>query len=106
MEGYIYLILDGEFFKIGVAKNVIKRKKGLQTGNPYDLTILKTHKSKNPFKVEKMLHMYYHKNRVNGEWFDLSLNEVKEFLDVCQKYEDIVELLVEENPFFGKKHKF
>ena len=106
--GNIYLILefsDYDFYKIGVSQNIHKRRKKLQTGNPEDLIVIKTFKSKNPFKLEKMLHMCYSKNRVNGEWFKLSMEEVKDFLQVCQKYEDTVDLLIEHNPFYAKKIK-
>ena len=39
MEGFVYLLCDGEKFKIGMTKHkdIYKRIKELQTGNPNEI---------------------------------------------------------------------
>ena len=50
MKGYVYLLTDGEFFKIGVTKGSIeKRIKKLQTGNPNNIAIVNYHLTEYPF---------------------------------------------------------
>ena len=52
MKGYVYLLTDGEFFKIGVTRGSIeKRIKKLQTGNPDNIVIVNYHLTEYPFKL-------------------------------------------------------
>jgi hypothetical protein len=103
-DGFVYLIKEsGDDFmcKVGVttAKDVNTRLKKLQTGNGNKLILLKSFKSNNPFKLEKMLHNYYGNNREEGEWFLLGENEINEFESLCNKYQVIIDSLID-NPFF------
>lgn len=100
MKGYVYLLTDGEFFKIGVTKGSIeKRIKKLQTGNPDNIAIVNYHLTEYPFKMESALHAKYANKRINNEWFDLSLNDVTSFNQECEKIDYIFEQL-KDNPFF------
>lgn len=70
-DSFIYLIRCASFVKIGIAENVEQRIRGLQTGNPFDLFLLKKFPSKEPKNDERALHsmlVQYHKR---GEWFHL-----------------------------------
>jgi hypothetical protein len=88
-------------YKIGCTKgNVVNRKNTLQTGNSNELQIIRTFKTKYPFKLEKMLHLHYHKEHIINEWFYLSDEEVLNFEKTCKKYNDIICFLKIENPFF------
>lgn len=104
--GYVYLIGERDndnIFKIGVTKsdNINLRKNKLQTGNPDELYIKDYFKSDYPFKVETMLHkQYMNENKIN-EWFMLNENDVKNFKNNCEKYENIFKSL-SDNPFFNK----
>ena len=100
MKGYVYLLTDGEFFKIGVTKGSIeKRIKKLQTGNPDNIAIVNYHHTEYPFKMESALHSKYANKRINNEWFNLSLNDVTSFKQECEKIDYIFEQL-KDNPFF------
>lgn len=106
MEGYIYLIgeLDNpNMFKIGVTRGEInKRKKHLQTGSSQELYLCKSFKSKNPFKLEKLLHNFYKGKNTINEWFELNENDINDFIEKCQHFENIL-LTLQDNVFFNKK---
>lgn len=100
MKGYVYLLTDGNFFKIGVTRGSIdKRIKKLQTGNPDDIVIVQYHQTEYPFKMEKLLHTRHNHQRVNNEWFDLSLEDIKNFKAECKDIDEMFQAL-KENPFF------
>lgn len=100
---FIYLIReysDEPKYKIGVtrAKDIDKRMKHLQTGNSNELALLAYHKTEKPFLIEKMLHSYYKNKQVINEWFDLSIEDISQFQELCEKFENIIESL-KDNPF-------
>ena len=99
-NGYVYLLTDGEFFKIGVTRGSIeKRIKKLQTGNADTIAIKQHYKTDIPFKLEKALHTMHANQRVNNEWFSLSLEDVANFTDECQKLESKLKALAQCNPY-------
>lgn len=72
---FLYVIgTDGDLQKIGFSKNVEKRLKSLQTGNPQKLTI--HHKEPVPEDrvrlLERKLHQELNYLRSNGEWFHMN----------------------------------
>lgn len=83
-QSYVYFIrIKGtNRVKIGKSDNPVRRLKGLQTGCPFALELVKTIQCKDSnmaFNIERSLHMYFEKNQVkvdNGsrrktrtEWF-------------------------------------
>ena len=104
----IYLLsafIDGiDMYKIGITKNEISiRMRSLQTGNPYKIELINSFQSKWASKVESYLHSYFKKNKVLNEWFLLSEEEVNLFSYLCQKTENIFELLEQNNLFIQEK---
>jgi predicted GIY-YIG superfamily endonuclease len=84
---HIYLIkADATNYKIGFAQDVEKRLKQIQTGNPYQLKILRTQKFETTEddikKIERELHKrFLHlQTEAMNEWFILSDAEVAHFL--------------------------
>lgn len=101
---WIYLMSNIEnpnIYKIGMtkAKDIDKRKKQLQTGNPNILFVNHAFETKYPFKVETMLHNKFAFKKILNEWFELDKNDVENFIDTCQQFEHICEEL-KDNPFF------
>ena len=93
-KGYVYLICDGDKFKIGVTtKSLEKRLRELQTGNPFELFISNFYMTDTPFKLETMLHAKYFKNKIKNEWFDVDAYTVCHFKEICQHYQDIIDCL-------------
>lgn len=80
---FVYLISDGEYIKIGVAKNVEARLKDLQVANAKELQLICSFPLKNEkeaFKLEKFLHSEYEAYHIRGEWFNiLNYINVQEF---------------------------
>lgn len=102
--GFIYLIneLDTNNYKIGVTKSldVSKRMKPMETGNSDELFISRTFTTSNPYKLEGMLHRHYAKKHKSKEWFVLTDEDVMDFINICQKYNAIINFMVLENPFY------
>lgn len=103
-DGLVYLICengDNQLYKIGVTRSDINtRIKKLQTGNGNPLRCVHTFNSNRPYKLEKMLHIYFANSREEGEWFLLSEDEVNEFPELCKKFQGIIDSL-KDNPFFN-----
>lgn len=98
-------------YKIGISINPEKRIKQLQTGTPYELSIIAVYESKCPFKVEKILHNTFLSKKtpdnfkydfewLNGEWFNLTTQDVVDFVSCCENTEKrISNLKMAGNPF-------
>lgn len=103
MKGFIYLIKesdDSNRYKIGMTKKAVtKRKKELQTGNSNELQTILTYETETPYKLEQMLHFYYKEYNVINEWFELTDEQVNEFKDICDKKQNIINTLKENNFF-------
>jgi hypothetical protein len=106
-SGYVYLIRpvlgkkskwfkDKELcpVKIGVSrdkkKGVDSRLKSLGSGNWNKLCIeMISPKLSEPFNVEYYLHRVLNRKRIRGEWFELSLSEIKELKEKLRKEPEI-----------------
>lgn len=100
MKGFVYLLCDGEKFKIGMTKqnDIHKRIAELQTGNPNEIFISAYHKTEYPYKIEQMMHFKYQSSKVKNEWFNLSLEQVINFQKKCNECEKLLQIL-KDNPF-------
>lgn len=92
---YVYLISDinNYTYKIGISNNPEKRLKSLQTGNDRILRILYKVICKNYNQVENALHNKYCFLKVNGEWFELTEEDVKNFPESCKKMDENFSLI-------------
>ena len=105
--GYVYLICDpsNDTYKIGVTRNInSNRIKKLQTGNSTELHIVKTFKCDYPFRLEKMLHLYFTDKHELNEWYRLQLHDIIGFTDICEMLNKRI-LCLTQNPFFMKNIK-
>lgn len=104
MGGYVYLICDpaNDTYKIGVTRNLnSNRIKKLQTGNSTELHIVKTYFCQYPFRLESMLHRKFWNKRELNEWYNLDLQDIVHFTEICEEQNNIIKLM-EDNPFFMK----
>lgn len=101
MEKYVYLIHanDGKY-KIGSAKVPENRIKQLQTGNTEKLTIVGKYLTKNYSQVEKAMHRSYNHALLQGEWFNLSIEDEVEFTNKCKKIDENINYLKNNNNEF------
>jgi len=87
-EGYLYLIQCHQFIKIGIAQNPMGRISSMQSGNPYELKLIKFFKVENMLDVEKRLHRFVKDHHVRGEWFKLPADCLKRICDAVE-FDDI-----------------
>ena len=115
IESFIYFVSDGEYVKIGKGYP-IARMKGLQTGNPRELSLLFTipvgeitteerrnynsplfHRHDGVSYAEDMIHSFFRDSHLRGEWFDIldqiDTEEFRRFFGIlCNNCtEDIIE---------------
>jgi hypothetical protein len=88
----VYLIkaemADGSFqYKIGISKHVEKRLLENKTSNPNNLQIVHVFKSLHSNIMETALKNRFRYCRIEGEWFNLSQQDVADFLITCDKME-------------------
>lgn len=69
--GFIYIVTDGEYVKIGQTKERDHRLGQLQVGNPRKIVMLQEIETDDMDKTEQSLHFWYRKFHIRGEWFDL-----------------------------------
>ena len=74
--GYVYIVTDGKFCKIGKANDVAKRVSQLQTGNSTELKTLGSIVCEDAILVEKQLHMLFKDKCVRREWFDVTVQDI------------------------------
>lgn len=75
---YIISIKDSNLFKIGLTKDIEKRLKQLQTGNPFEYKLVEFFQTTKFKELEKTLHKKYKKNRYKNEWYILDGDELME----------------------------
>jgi predicted GIY-YIG superfamily endonuclease len=90
LEKYVYLISDTNSYsyKIGVSNNPEKRIKSLQTGNDNKLKIIHKVQCQYYNDVETALHNSYQFFKINGEWFELTDDDVNNFPEFCKKIDE------------------
>ena len=72
---YIYVIRHGDtnMYKIGISKLTIQtRISTMQSGNPIKLNCIQQIYTPNASIIEKKIHNIFSKNKIRGEWFELS----------------------------------
>lgn len=81
--GSIYIMKGGDYSKIGIAVSPKKRKVELQTGNPYQLEIIREYifsRWGEAENKERELHDIFSEKWVRGEWFLLDGDDIS-FID-------------------------
>jgi prophage antirepressor-like protein len=89
--GHIYVIQTDGGTKVGKTKDtVIKRIKGLQTGNVNEIQILMDYKTSNADLLERCVHYILDRYRCNSnrEFFDCDVNYIKMVVRICGKVID------------------
>jgi len=74
----IYIITNGEHYKIGYSNNPSKRCRQLQTGSSAKLVLYGV--TDGTIADEEALHKKFQLQRVRGEWFNLSMEDIEYIL--------------------------
>jgi len=78
-EGLVYLMKSGDFYKIGRSSDIEKRVKQIGTSLPEKLTLIHTIRTDDSSGIEAYWHGRFSKKRANGEWFKLSIADIRAF---------------------------
>lgn len=70
-----------KLFKIGVSTNMKQRISNIQTSsgcNVYTVMVLELdpYYDENVYTVESLLHKFFNKKRIKGEWFNLNIKDI------------------------------
>jgi hypothetical protein len=101
----VYLIcseFEGrKLYKIGYTRRPIeKRIKEIRTGNGSDIYLIDSFQSIWGTKIESNLHRQFKSKKVNGEWFDLTDDDVSSFFSRCKSSHDMLELITKDNTYY------
>ena len=80
-SAYVYFIGDGEFVKIGVARDPWHRLRDLQTAHPKPLRLISgipCEIERRAYHIESELHKRFAGKRASGEWFRLDTTDIPE----------------------------
>jgi len=78
-DSFVYLIKSGRHFKIGKANSVEGRHRQLRIQLPQSAEVVHRIKTDDPYGIEAYWHRRFAARRLNGEWFELSADDVKVF---------------------------
>ncbi len=77
--GFVYLMKSGRHHKIGHTVSVGSRERQLAIKIPIRPTTIHTSETDDPSGVEAYWHRRFAEKRGQGEWFDLSPDDIKAF---------------------------
>lgn len=83
MYGYVYIIENENYVKIGISLNPKNRLLSLNqsnSGGSYIKRIAISGPMSIPFVIERLLHQQFQKYRKNGEWFEIPFDTAAEAL--------------------------
>lgn len=82
---YVANEVGTNLYKIGVTSNPSSRLSMLRTGSPHDIQMYACDMFEHPEYVEKTLHDKWRNNRIIREWFNLTVEELREVYKDMEK---------------------
>lgn len=84
-KGFVYLLKGRGSYKIGCSKDPLKRSEQLAIQLPFPVELVHHFFADDHKAVEAMLHEAYKHKRLNGEWFNLSDEDVAHIKEVAKQ---------------------
>jgi Meiotically up-regulated gene 113 len=83
MSGYVYLIGNPIFnwYKIGKSITPEIRIKDIGILLPFKIKVMSVWKAENHHLMESTMHGIYEKNRINGEWFEFTGDDIGRIIE-------------------------
>lgn len=78
-DGYVYLLRSGQHWKIGRTDNIEKRIKSISVSLPEAVELDHVIRTDDPSGIEAYWHKRFSERRLNGEWFQLTREDVRAF---------------------------
>ncbi len=89
---------DTIVYKIGWTRRTPEdRMREFKTGNASNLTLIDMFESKWSSKIEASLKRRFKEKRISGEWFNLSVDDIYQFNQLCELLHSNFRLLSETN---------
>jgi hypothetical protein len=82
--GFVYLMSDGEMYKIGRSGRPEERAKQLSAGMSRPVDLLHFFRCDDAIFAEQSLHERFRSNRVHGEWFFLGGDDVADLRSITE----------------------
>ncbi len=84
VEGVVYLLRAGPYFKISKSVSFEKRLNQIKLQFPDPVEVVHTIRAANPSQSESYWHRHFAAKRRNGEWFLLNDADVEEFKSITE----------------------
>lgn len=82
-SGYIYLLcISNKYYKIGLSRQPNQRLRGIRWASPFPVEKLHQFYCQYISEIEAALHDRFRDKRLNGEWFELSQEDVRWFMSL------------------------
>jgi hypothetical protein len=83
-EDYFYIIKNNGLYKLGYSSNWVKRYKQYKThlGN---VNLIFLTKQLDCFSIESSIHKMFNDSRINGEWFELTDDDLFCIINYCSE---------------------
>lgn len=84
VKGHVYLLHGGGYFKIGKTTDLSARSQQISLQLPFEVKLIHSISTNNITETERYWHNKFKPKRLNGEWFNLSEEDVVEFTSMYE----------------------